>query len=70
MFYILFNINNFSPATLLFFFNLKTTEYSNKLVEICHFINDDKKNYKIHINYKKKYTHKQKLIQGDPLSCK
>ena len=46
MFYILFNINNFSPATLLFFFNLKTTEYLNKLVEICHFINDDKKTIK------------------------
>ena len=42
MFYI-FKINNLSPAARLFFFHIKTTEYLYKLVEICRFINEDRK---------------------------
>ena len=38
-----FKINNFSSAARLFFFNIKTTEYLNKLVENCQFNNDDRK---------------------------
>ena len=44
-----FQINKFSPAGRLFF-RYFTTEYLNKLVEICHFINDDRKTIKLQIN--------------------
>ena len=47
---------NFSKSTILVpqlgnFFNIKTTEYLNKLVEICRSISDDKKCIKVQILY-------------------